>query len=145
MTSDQRDIRRKLRVLRHAEANGSVVRTCRYFGVGRASFYRWKTAYKTKGEAGLINGKTIPKWHANRTPLEIEEKVLHLRRKYHLGPIRIMWYLERYHSIKISDACYLQDFMPAQHEPAATRNTDPQGSYQAVSETSSGPSHSDGR
>ena len=105
MTSDQRDIRRKLRVLRHAEANGSVVRTCRYFGVGRASFYRWKTAYKTKGEAGLINGKTIPKWHANRTPLEIEEKVLHLRRKYHLGPIRIMWYLERYHSIKISDAC----------------------------------------
>lgn len=107
MTSDQRDIRRKLRVLKHAEANGSVVKTCRYFGIGRASFYRWKTAYESKGEVGLINGKTIPKWHYNRTPPEIEEKVLHLRKKYHLGPIRIMWYLERYHSIKISDACVL--------------------------------------
>jgi transposase InsO family protein len=32
------------------------------------------------------------------------EKVIHLRRKYHLGPIRIVWYLERYHGIKISDA-----------------------------------------
>jgi len=105
MTSDQRGIRRKLRVLRHAETNGSVVKTCRYFGIDRASFYRWKNAYAEQGKTGLINGKTIPKWHANRTPPEIEEKVLHLRRKYHLGPIRIMWYLERYHGIKISDAC----------------------------------------
>ena len=32
------------------------------------------------------------------------EKVLHLRRTYHLGPIRIVWYLERYHAIRISDA-----------------------------------------
>ena len=30
--------------------------------------------------------------------------VLYLRRKYHLGPIRIVWYLARYHGIKISDA-----------------------------------------
>ena len=37
-------------------------------------------------------------------PPEIVEKVLHLRRKYHLGPIRIVWYLARYHGIKISDA-----------------------------------------
>jgi transposase-like protein len=52
MPRDQRDIRRKLRVLRHVEENGSVVRTCRNFGIGRASFYRWKTACKNKGEAG---------------------------------------------------------------------------------------------
>ncbi len=49
--------------------------------------------------------QNYPKWHANRTPPEIEDKALHLRRKYHLGPIRIMWYLARYHGIKISDAC----------------------------------------
>ena len=96
MTSDQREIRRKLRVLKHAETNGSVVKTCRYFGIGRASFYRWKNAYVERGEAGLVNGKTIPKWHANRTPPAIEEKVLHPREKYHLGLIRIMWCLERY-------------------------------------------------
>ncbi len=46
----------------------------------------------------------FPKWHANRTPPEREEKVLYLRRKYHLGPMRIVWYLERYHDIKMSDA-----------------------------------------
>jgi hypothetical protein len=27
-----------------------------------------------------------------------------LRRDYHLGPIRIVWFLERYHGLKISDA-----------------------------------------
>ena len=40
MTDDQREIRRKLRVLEHAEQSGNVSRTCRYFGIGRASFYR---------------------------------------------------------------------------------------------------------
>ena len=40
----------------------------------------------------------------NQTPPEVVEKVLHLRRNYHLGPIRIVWYLERYHAIRISDA-----------------------------------------
>jgi transposase InsO family protein len=32
------------------------------------------------------------------------EKVVHLRQTYHLGPVRIVWYLARYHGIKISDA-----------------------------------------
>lgn len=63
-----------------------------------------RQAYAERGEAGLVNAPLIPKWHANRTPPEREEKVLYLRRKYHLGPMRIVWYLERYHDIKISDA-----------------------------------------
>src|SRR6056297_1680872 len=104
MNKDQREIQRKLRILRHAEESGHVARTCRYFGIGRSSFYRWRQAYAERGEAGLINAPPIPKWHANRTPPEREEKVLYLRRKYHLGPMRIVWYLERYHDIKLSDA-----------------------------------------
>ena len=32
------------------------------------------------------------------------EKILHLRRTYHMGPIRIVWYLKRYLDIKTSDA-----------------------------------------
>ncbi len=44
MTQKDRDIQRKLRILRHAEETGHVGRTCRYFGIGRASFYRWKAA-----------------------------------------------------------------------------------------------------
>lgn len=104
MTKDQREIQRKLRILRYAEEIGHVAKTCRYFGIGRASFYRWRKAYIEGGEAGLINAPPIPKWHANRTPPEREEKVLHLRRKCHLGPMRIVWYLARYHDIRMSDA-----------------------------------------
>ena len=104
MTKDQREIQRKLRILQYAEETGHVAKTCRYFGIGRSSFYRWRQAYTERGEAGLINAPPIPKWHANRTPPEREEKVLYLRRKYHLGPMRIVWYLERYHDIKMSDA-----------------------------------------
>ena len=54
--------------------------------------------------AGLENRKTAPKNPANRTAPEIVEKVLHLRKTYHLGPMRIVWYLARYHAITISDA-----------------------------------------
>jgi transposase InsO family protein len=104
MTDQERDVQRKLKVLRHAEQTGNIAKTCRYFGIGRASFYRWKTEYQQRGEAGLVNAKPIPKNPANQTPPEIVEKILYLRAKYHLGPIRIVWYLARYHSIKISEA-----------------------------------------
>ena len=100
----QREIQRKLRVLQHAERTGQVSKTCRYFGIGRASFYRWKRAYERDGEDGLANAKPIPKSSPNQTPVEVEEKVLHLRRKYHLGPERIMWYMARYHAVRMSDA-----------------------------------------
>lgn len=104
MNKDQREIQRKLRILRHAEDIGSIVKTCRYFGIGRSSFYRWREVYAKHGEAGLINRPSIPKQHYNKTPLEIEEKVIYLSRKYHLGPIRIVWYLQRYHGINIASA-----------------------------------------
>ena len=104
MNSQDRIIQHKLKVLRHAEQAGNVAKTCRYFGIGRASLYRWKAAYEARGDQGLVNAKPIPKNPANQTPPEIVEKVLYLRSKYHLGPIRIVWYLARYHGIKISEA-----------------------------------------
>lgn len=104
MTEEQREIRRKLRILEHAERIGNVAKTCRYFGVGSSSFYRWRGAFQKHGEDGLRRAKPIAKSHPNRVPDEIVEKVLHLRRKYHLGPIRVVWYLKRYHDISISDA-----------------------------------------
>lgn len=66
MTKEDRDIQRKLKVLRHAAQAGHVAKTCRHFGVGRSSFYRWKAAYDQRGEAGLVNAKPIPKNPANR-------------------------------------------------------------------------------
>jgi transposase InsO family protein len=104
MSQTDRDIQRKLKILKRAEETGHVARTCRYFGVGRASFYRWKAALEKQGEAALARREPIPKNPKNRTPPEIVEKVLHLRKSYHLGPMRIVWYLARYHDIKISGA-----------------------------------------
>ncbi len=103
-TSDEREIKRKLKVLHHAEQSGNAAKTCRYFGMSRSTFYRWQRRYSRAGEPGLKNEKPIPLNPANKTPDEVEEKVLYLRKKYHLGPIRIVWYLARYHGIKISDA-----------------------------------------
>ena len=105
----QREVQRKLQILQHAEGIGHVARTCRYFGIGRANYYRWKRAYERYGEDGLVNAKTIPKNPPNQTPPEVAEKVLHLRRKYHLGPERNMWYQARYHGIKLSDDGHLND------------------------------------
>lgn len=84
MTNEERDIQRKLKVLQHVEKIGNAHKACRYFGIERSSFYRWRDAYQKHGEAGLKNAKSIPKNQANRTPPEIVEKILHLRRKYHL-------------------------------------------------------------
>ena len=104
MIKFRREVQQKLRILRFADACGDVVKTCRYFGIGRASFYRWKSAYERRGEAGLENRSSAPLNPANQKPKAIIEQVLHLRKTYHLGPARIMWYLARYHGIKISDA-----------------------------------------
>jgi transposase-like protein len=49
MNKDQREIQRKLRILRYAEELGHVAKTCRYFGIGRSRFYRWRQAYAERG------------------------------------------------------------------------------------------------
>lgn len=100
--AEQRDISRKLRVLNHAQESGNISKTCRYFGVSRETFYQWKKAYQRGGERALINSKPCPQNPKLRTPAHIEEKILHLRRTYHLGQLRIAWYLQRYHGIKVS-------------------------------------------
>ena len=33
MTHDEKEIKRKLRILKHAEYSGNIAKTCRYFGV----------------------------------------------------------------------------------------------------------------
>ena len=96
------DINRKLKFLNHAEQNGNITKTCRYFGISRETFYKWKRAYVKKGNLGLISNKPCPQNLKLRIPREIEEKILYLRRTYHFGQQRIAWYLIRYHGIKVS-------------------------------------------
>ncbi len=72
MIRNDREIQRKLRILKHTEEIGHCGGMCRYFGIDRASFYRWKAALEKYDESDLIRRKPIPK---NRTPPEIVEKV----------------------------------------------------------------------
>ena len=104
MTNDQREIHRKERVLEYAERIGNINKACRYFGVARSSFYEWRDRYREFGDEGLKSRRCCPHNHPNKTPDEVVEKIIHLRWTYHMGPIRIAWYLERYHDIKTSDA-----------------------------------------
>ena len=100
-TKAQREIAHKLKVFAHAEQNGNVVLTYRYFGISRNTFYRWKKNYKSKGEIRLVNSKPCPQNLKLRTPAEIEDKIIYLRQHYHFVQLRISWYLWRYHQIKI--------------------------------------------
>jgi transposase InsO family protein len=96
------DIRRKLKILAHVKESKNVSKSCRYFGISRETFYKWKRDYQTKGKSALINSKPCPQNPKLRIDPEIEEKILYLRKTYHLGQLRISWYLKRYHDIQVS-------------------------------------------
>lgn len=97
-----RDIRQKLKIFAEAKANGNITATCRHYGISRDTYYRWLRQYKEFGERGLINKKPCPQNPKIRVATEIEEKVLYLRKNYHFGPLKIVWYLKRYHGMRVS-------------------------------------------
>ena len=91
-----------LAALEFAETHRNIAWACRTFSVSRASFYRWKAIYQEKGVEGLRQRKPIAKDNPRRIPEETVAKVIELRTKYHLGQRRIVWYMQRYHGIRIS-------------------------------------------
>ena len=96
-------VRLKLVVLEFAQDWG-VTKACREFEVPRSSFYRWKQKYEKAGQAGLYRERPVAYHHPSRTPPEMVEKILELRAEYQFGALRIRYYLERYHGIKISES-----------------------------------------
>jgi transposase InsO family protein len=105
MSKEARDylrFQRKLAAIKYAKRWGNVSKACRTFCVSRAAFYRWIRIYEADGEAGLQQRKPIASNHPRRVPEAVVAMVLEHRTKYHLGPQRIVWYLERYHGIRVS-------------------------------------------
>ena len=49
MNEEQRLVQKRMRVLEHAKKTGNVRKPCRYFGIARSSFYRWKKAFDRDG------------------------------------------------------------------------------------------------
>ncbi len=96
-------LRFKLLVLELATHFGPT-ETCRDFEVPSSTFYEWKKAFKRDGVAGLKRKKPIAFSHPKKVSQDVVDKVLYIRRSYQLGPERIMWYLERYHGVNISES-----------------------------------------
>jgi transposase InsO family protein len=102
-TTEDRQVRRRLAILRHAEEmTGNVAMTCRYYGVTRQSFYTWKRRYEELGPEGLKDRSRRPKVSPNATHVDVVGKILYLRQNYHFGPGKITMYLKRYHDVSIS-------------------------------------------
>ncbi|MFI5323252.1 MAG: helix-turn-helix domain-containing protein, partial [Thermodesulfobacteriota bacterium] len=97
MDSVEREINHKLRIVNYAQALRNISKACPYFGISRQVYYKWKRSYDEHGEKGLGSRKPGPKRSKFRTPENIEEKVIYLRRKYYFGQLAISSYLSRYY------------------------------------------------
>jgi transposase len=98
-----RRAKRRLAILRHAEEiTGNVALTCRYYGISRQVFYRWRQRYDEHGLDGLRDRARGPRVSPNATRTEVVGKIIYLRQHYHFGPAKIAMYLRRYHDIQIS-------------------------------------------
>ena len=87
MTEFQREIKRKKRVIEYAEKNGNIKTACRRFGIARSTFYLWRDRYRESGDEGLKSRRFgCHHNHPQKTPGEVVEKILYLRRTYHMGP-----------------------------------------------------------
>ena len=99
------EIRRKLRALNYAARVKNISKVCRHFGISRQTFYIWKSRYEKDGDRGLVNHKPCPENPGLRVAPEIQEKIIHLRTTYHLGPDHICWFIQRYHpQMKVSES-----------------------------------------
>lgn len=100
-----RQVRRRLAVLRHAEeVTGNVALTCRYYGISRQAYYTWYRRYHAGGLEGLRDRSHRPHTSPNATSTEVVGKILYLRQHYHFGPAKIAMYLKRYHDMAISNS-----------------------------------------
>jgi transposase len=93
----------RLKILQQAtEAPRNVARTCRYFGISRKTYYKWKRRYDEHREAGLCDRPRTPHRSPRSTPREVVGKILYLRQTYHFGPRRIADYLKRFHDVSLA-------------------------------------------
>jgi transposase-like protein len=89
-------------VLDLAEGLGSDAKSYREFNVSKSTFYKWRKMFREKEVSGLIPRKPIAKSHPRQLSADTVEKIIELRKTYHLCPDRITWYLKRYHGIHTS-------------------------------------------
>jgi transposase InsO family protein len=78
----------------------NVSAICRDAGVSRKTFYKWVARYRAEGMEGLAERSRRPHRSPHRTPLEVEDQVVRLRKELidaglDHGATTIQWHLGR--------------------------------------------------
>src|SRR5437879_2555856 len=78
----------------------NVAALCRGEGVSRKTFYKWVARYRADGLDGLADRSRRPRSSPAQTPVEVEEKIVRLRKELHdagldHGATTIQWHLGR--------------------------------------------------
>jgi transposase InsO family protein len=76
---------RRLLVERVIRDGRPVAHVAKELGVSRQCAHRWVARFRAEGEAGLLDRSSRPHRCPRRTPVEVEQQVLHLRRIYRRG------------------------------------------------------------
>lgn len=64
------------------DPRGNFTRLCARFGISRAKGYKWLTRYRELGPSGLEDQKPIARSCPHRTPSEIEDRLVELRKEH---------------------------------------------------------------
>jgi transposase InsO family protein len=73
---------RKEFIFRTWRNNETFTETCRKFGISTKTGYKWLKRFQQKGAAGLEDEKRAAKNIRNKTDVEIQNRLLKLKRKY---------------------------------------------------------------
>ena len=94
----------KKMVLSYAEMCGSDKKAIDLFQVSKSTYYHWKKKYRKGGFKELLRQAPDRSKDPRRVPQETIDLVLKLRKEQKIGSKRIVWYLERYHGITVSES-----------------------------------------
>lgn len=94
----------KKMVLSYAEMCGSDKKAIDLFHVSKSTYYHWKKKYRKGGFKELLRQAPDRSKDPRRVPQETIDLVLKLRKEQKIGSKRIVWYLERYHGITVSES-----------------------------------------
>ena len=94
----------KKMVLSYAEMCGSDKKAIDLFQVSRSTYYHWKKKYKKGGYKELLRQAPDRSKDPRCIPQETIDLVLKLRKEQKIGSKRIVWYLERYHGVTVSES-----------------------------------------
>lgn len=66
-----------------------VAQVAKQMSVSRTTAWRWWRRWQAEGAAGLVDRSSVARSHPRRTPPDVEERIIKLRRARRLGPARI--------------------------------------------------------